>query len=56
MGYEGKIVFDSSKPDGQPRRCLDTSTAKERLGFEADTSLKTGLEHTIYWFLREDEK
>lgn len=56
MGYDGKIVFDSSKPDGQPRRCLDTSTAKERLGFEADTSLKTGLEHTIYWFLREDEK
>ena len=38
MGYKGDIIYDSSKPDGQPRRCLDTSRAKERLGFEAQVA------------------
>ena len=55
MGYEGSIVYNSSKPDGQPRRCLDVSRAKERLGFEAKTDLKTGLKQTIEWFLGEQE-
>ena len=49
MGYTGEIVWDTSKPDGQPRRCLDTSRAKE-FGFEAETSLSEGLEDTIEWF------
>ena len=53
MGYEGKIVYDSSKPDGQPRRCLDTSKAKAKLDFEAKTDLQTGLKQTIEWFIKE---
>ena len=55
MGYEGEIIYDTSKPDGQPRRCLDTSRAKERLGFEAKTDLKDGLKQTIEWFLGEQQ-
>ena len=51
MGYEGEIIYDSSRPDGQPRRCLDTSRAKERLGFTAKTNLVDGLRETIRWFL-----
>ena len=50
MGYDGKIVFDRSKPDGQPRRCLDTTKAEEHFGFEAETSFSEGLEKTIEWF------
>ena len=48
-GFEGKIVWDSSKPDGQPRRCLEVSKAKEHLGFVAKTDLETGLGRTIDW-------
>jgi len=53
MGFTGDILYDSSRPDGQPRRCLDTKRAKERLGFEAKTDLQTGLKQTIEWFLGE---
>ena len=53
MSFNGTIFFDSSKPDGQPRRCLDTTRAKERLGFEATTDLKTGLNTTIEWFWKQ---
>ncbi len=49
-GFEGELVWDSSKPDGQPRRCLDTSRATELLGFTASTSLEQGLRETIEWF------
>jgi GDP-L-fucose synthase len=49
-GYEGKIVWDTSKPDGQPRRCLDTSRAKKEFGFEAKTDFKRGLKKTIEWY------
>jgi GDP-L-fucose synthase len=49
-GFEGKIVWDTSKPDGQPRRCLDVSRAKRELGFEAHTSLEEGLKKTIAWY------
>jgi len=51
MGYSGKIVYDKTKPDGQPRRCLDISEAKNKLGFEAKTNLIDGLSKTIEWFL-----
>ena len=51
MVYKGDIIYDSSKPDGQPRRCLDTSRAKERLGFEAQVELKEGLQQTINWYM-----
>jgi len=54
MGYGGFIRYDDSKPDGQPRRCLDTSKAKKLLGFEAKTDLKTGLKETIEWFLNDN--
>lgn len=50
MGYEGDVMYDTSKPDGQPRRCLDTSRAKKLLGFEASTDLKSGLAKTIEFF------
>tara|TARA_B100001094_G_scaffold319436_1_gene364256 strand:- start:1729 stop:2658 length:930 start_codon:yes stop_codon:yes gene_type:complete len=56
MGYEGKIVWQSEKPDGQPRRCLDTTKAKKLIGFKAETDLKTGLKNTIEWFLKENLK
>jgi len=49
-GYGGKIVRDLSRPDGQPRRCLDTSRAKEKFGFVADTPFKEGLRRTIAWY------
>ena len=45
-----KIVWDSSKPDGQPRRCLDVSRAKELIGWEAEVGFEEGLERTIAWF------
>ena len=55
MGFEGDIFYDSSKPDGQPRRCLDVERAKARLGFEAKTDFQTGLKKTIEWFLGEQK-
>jgi len=48
--FEGSVVWDASKPDGQPRRCLDISRARERLGFEAEVELEDGLEQTIDWW------
>lgn len=53
MGYTGSIIFDKSKPDGQPRRSLDVSRAKEILNFTAKTKLKEGLEKTIKWYKEE---
>ena len=50
MGFDGIINYDDSKPDGQPRRCLDTSKARDLLGFEAKTTLRQGLTSTIKWF------
>jgi GDP-L-fucose synthase len=49
-GFEGKITWDTSKPDGQPRRCLDTSRAEMEFAFKATTSLKAGLKRTIDWY------
>jgi GDP-L-fucose synthase len=49
-GFGGEIRWDTTKPDGQPRRCLDTSRARERFGFVAGTSFETGLRQTIEWF------
>ena len=49
-GYEGEIVWDTSMPNGQPRRSLDASRAKELFGFEAKTPLREGLERTIAWY------
>lgn len=49
-GFEGEVRWSSERPDGQPRRQLDTSRALERFGFKAQTSLEEGLEHTIKWY------
>jgi nucleoside-diphosphate-sugar epimerase len=49
-GYKGAIRWDTSKPDGQPRRRLDTSRARERFDFTATTSLEDGLRRTIAWY------
>jgi len=49
-GFKGKIVWDTSKPDGQPRRCLDVSKAEREFGFKARISLEEGLKKTIDWF------
>jgi GDP-L-fucose synthase len=55
-GFEGEIVWDTSKPDGQPRRALDVSRAKEYFGFEAQMSFSEGLRHTIEWFRKNREE
>lgn len=49
-GYEGQVRWDASKPDGQPRRALDTNRARERFGFVAGTSFEDGLRRTIEWY------
>ncbi len=49
-GFTGELVWDSSKPDGQPRRCLDTSRAERHFGFRARMNLDDGLRRTIQWW------
>jgi GDP-L-fucose synthase len=49
-GYDGAIVWDTTQPDGQPRRTLDTSRARDAFGFEATTRFEHGLRHTIAWY------
>ena len=49
-GFKGKIVWDTSKPDGQPRRMLDTSKAEKEFGFKAKTGFEEGLKKTIEWY------
>lgn len=50
VGYTGEIVFDASKPDGQPRRKLDVSRAKAEFNFLAETNFKEGLAQTVAWY------
>lgn len=52
--FDGEIEWDSTKPDGQPRRCLDTSRAQEHLGWQAEVELEQGLARTIEWFKAQD--
>jgi GDP-L-fucose synthase len=56
MGFDGEVVWDTSKPDGQPRRMLDVSMAKEKFNFVAKTDFKTGLRKTIDWYLKNKDK
>ena len=49
-GYEGEIVWDTTKPNGQPRRKLDTTRAKELFGFEAKTPFREGVARTVAWY------
>jgi GDP-L-fucose synthase len=55
-GFRGEVHWDRSKPDGQPRRALDTSRAKREFGFEAQTSFEDGLRTTIEWYEQSREK
>ncbi|HLZ33528.1 MAG TPA: GDP-L-fucose synthase [Nitrospira sp.] len=50
LGYTGRIAWDTTKPNGQPRRCLDVSRIKQMIGFQAKHSLREGLKKTIQWF------
>jgi GDP-L-fucose synthase len=52
MGFVGEIGWDRRRPDGQPRRCLDTGAAWERFGFRARTELEDGLRQTVDWYRR----
>ncbi|MFL6036128.1 MAG: GDP-L-fucose synthase family protein [Gaiellaceae bacterium] len=49
-GFDGRITWDTSKPNGQPRRSVDATRARERFGFEARTPLRDGLERTVAWY------
>ena len=49
-GFKGSIIWDESKPDGQPRRMLDTTKAFTEFGFKAKTSFEEGLKKTIEWY------
>jgi GDP-L-fucose synthase len=51
-GFEGQMVFDTSKPNGQPRRGLDVSRAEKLFGFRAQTNFETGLRATIDWYVK----
>jgi len=50
-GFKGEIIWDTSKPDGQPRRKLDISRAEKEFGFRAKTSFEEGLKKTIDWYI-----
>jgi GDP-L-fucose synthase len=52
VGFKGKIKWDTSKPDGQPRRRLDTSRAERKFGFKAKMDFEEGLKRTIEWYRR----
>ena len=50
MDYQGELVWQTDKPNGQPRRCLDTQKAEEFFGFKAQTQIEAGLKNTIDWY------
>jgi GDP-L-fucose synthase len=54
--FRGKLLWDATKPDGQPRRCLDTSRAERAFGFKAHTSFSDGLIETIAWYEKHRQK
>jgi GDP-L-fucose synthase len=56
VGYQGEIRWDRSRPDGQPRRQLNTEKAMEAFGFRAKTDLRTGLANTLAWYLESNMK
>lgn len=52
-GFKGNVIWDKTKPDGQPRRCLDTTKAGEKFGFKAVTPFEEGLKKTINWYKKQ---
>jgi GDP-L-fucose synthase len=55
MEFEGELVWETDQPNGQPRRCLDTTRAKEAFGFTAQVSLEAGLRRTIDWYIQHPD-
>ncbi len=55
-GFAGEVFWDATKPDGQPRRCLDTARAQEEFGFKAKTGFEEGLKRTIEWYRESRSK
>ena len=53
VGFGGRFVWDTSKPNGQPRRSLDVTRATREFGFQASTRLEQGLRTTIDWYLKQ---
>lgn len=53
-GFKGEIAYDASKPDGQPRRCLDTSRAFSEFGYKAKIGFEEGLKRTIDWYMQSE--
>lgn len=54
MEFDGELIWETDKPNGQPRRCLDTTKAKETFGFTAKMNLREGLKRTIEWYRQND--
>lgn len=54
-GFKGRIVWDTSQPNGQPRRCLDVSRAEQEFGFKAATPFEVGLRKTIDWYVKTQQ-
>jgi GDP-L-fucose synthase len=55
-GYKGRVIWDTARPDGQPRRMMNIDKARKEFGFKAKTSLETGLKKTIEWYIRDKNK
>jgi GDP-L-fucose synthase len=55
-GFNGEFIWDAAKPDGQPRRCLDTSRAREAFGFTAEVAFEEGLKSTIDWYRANQQR
>jgi GDP-L-fucose synthase len=53
-GFKGRIIWNTTKPNGQPARQLDVSRSSEAFGFQAETPLKVGLKKTIHWYLEKE--
>jgi len=51
VGFKGTLTWDTTKPNGQPRRCLDTARAKKAFGFQSGTKLREGIRKTVAWYL-----
>lgn len=56
LNFQGKIVWDKTKPNGQPRRCVSYERAKKTIGFEPQTKINDGIKSTIKWFLKNSDK
>lgn len=56
IGYEGNLVYDTTKPNGQPRRALDVARAEKEFGFRASTDFETGLKNTIRYYIENRDR